>query len=441
MDLTTNTGYGCAVGPYQVVTTSENTADAAYINIRRWGQNELIPARVRVVDYESNLCLLELDRNAAGEPLEGKKFSTDYEKGSAVDFFWLTGDGKVQSGRGYVDRADLFKTPLSFTRFLNVVIGNMSQRGGQGQLFCYQQMPIGISCWHDSGDNESGMIPAEVINKFLADASDGDYQGFPLSGFSTVSLLDPTLRDYLKMPPDLKKGVYVKDVYHLGTGRSSLEPNDVILAIEQIELDAYGRFDDPRFGEISYEQIISSQQAGDNITFHLWRDGKEVRLDIPAESFNAEDMLVPYYEFDKQSQYVLVGGYVLQQLTGKYLRAWGDGWTGKVDPHLFHYYRDLAFKPEPDRQEIVILSMVLPDAINLGYQGLRQRVVKSYNGREIGSVRDIIDARQLNPDDKFDVITFENNNPTVVIPRDQLVQANMMIARTYGIPQTQHIEE
>jgi len=103
-DLSKRVGYGCAVGPYQILTTAYNVADAAFVTVRRFGQNELIPAQVKVVDYESDLSLLELDRQAAGPPLQPITFDGTYEKGAAVDFYWFSEDSRIQSGRGYIDR-------------------------------------------------------------------------------------------------------------------------------------------------------------------------------------------------------------------------------------------------------------------------------------------------------------------------------------------------
>ena len=112
---------------------------------------------------------------------------------------------------------------------------------------------------------------------------------------------------------------------------------------------------------------------------------------------------------------------------------WGDDWTGEVIPHMFHYYRNLAFKSTPERRDIVILSYVLPANINLGYHRLGQIVVKKFNGMTIRSIADILTAQKRNPDSKYDVVEFEMDNPVIVIDRDQLPAANMLISRNYGI--------
>jgi len=432
-DLEEKIGYGSAVGEYQVLTTAYCVTDAAFIKALRHGQNEYIPAKIKVVDYESKLVLLELDKSAMSAPLKPIKFSEDFSKGAAVDFYRLGNDGQIYSGRGYIDRVKLYQSTLSYASFLNYVIGNISQQAGLGNLFCQEGKFIGIGCWYNNSQNESGVVPAVVINHFLADAAEGQYQGFPAVGFAADELVDPAVRAYLKMPQEQKDGIYVSNVFTIGTGSDALKPQDVILAIEGVPINAHGLYRDEKYDWLGFEHLINMKQVGQTITFDVWRDGTNQRIPAQTKNFPASQMLVPYYEYGCQPQYLVTGGFIFQQLTRKYLSRWGDNWDGKVSAHLYHYCRDLAFMPSGDRREVVILSRVLPADINLGYQNLGQLVVKTFNGKAIGSMADILAAQKLSPEAKFDIVEFENDNPTVVIPRDKLALADALIARRYGI--------
>jgi len=439
--LTHNQAYGCAVGEYEVVTTAWNVANLAFVRALRYGQNEFIGAKIKLVDYQSNLCLIELDRDAMTEPLKPLVFSEDYPKGSQVRFYWLSSDNRAYSGRGYLDRARVEQTNVSYEKRLHYVVANTSRRTGTGQLYCVDSAtgpePIGIACWSND-DKEAGLVPGELINRFLAAAKE-DYKGFGAIGFATSELLDPAMRSYLKMPPELKNGVYVSDVYTLGTGSDVLAKGDVILTIDGKTLNSYGRFEHPKYGWLDFEHLITTKTVGRKVLFELWRGGHKEEVSAKVKNFKASEMLVPYHEYGVQPEYAVIGGFVLQKLTREYLMRWGDDWAGKVSPHLYHYYRDLAYKPGPERKDIVILSYVLPAEINLGYKDLRQIVVSKFNGMKVSSISDIIEARKLNPDSEYHVIEFEMDNPTVVIPRDQLRQADMFISRNYGIRQLEHI--
>ncbi len=431
-DLSENWACACAVGEYEVLTTAWNVANLAFVKALRYGQNEFVGAKIKVVDYESNLCLIELDPNAVSKPLKPLVFTEDYRKGAEVDFYWLSSDNHLYNGRGYLDRTKVQKTNTSYEKRLHYIAANTSHRTGAGQVYCVGSEPIGIAS-RSNENKEASLIPAEVINRFLAAVADGDYEGFGAVGFTASELLDPAVRSFLKMPASLKTGAYVTDVYNLGTASDVLKKADVILAIDGNTLNSYGQFMHPKYEWLLFHHLITSKTVGETVLFELWRNGGKIQVQAGVKNFKASEMLVPYHEYDQQPEYIITGGFILQKLTRGYLTEWGDDWAGKVSPHLYHYYRDLAFKPTSERSNIVILSYVLPANINIGYNNLRQIVVKKFNGMTIRSITDILTAQKLNPESKYDVIEFELDNPVVVIPREQLPAADMFIRKSYGI--------
>ena len=157
--------------------------------------------------------------------------------------------------------------------------------------------------------------------------------------------------------------------------------------------------------------------------------------------FDSKQMLVPYQEYDRQPEYMVIGGYVFQKLTRDYLQLWGDNWPGKTPPHLYHYYRDLALKPTKERKEIIVLSFVLPAPINLGYQNLGRIVVKSFNGVEIREMSDMIATVNKNADSPYHVVEFEMEYPTLVIPKENLEQMDQSILQLYGVQKAINIYE
>ncbi len=431
-DLTQNHAHACAVGEYQVLTTAWAVANLTHVKALRFGQNEFIPAKIKLVDYESNLCLIDLDPNAMTKPLKPLVFSEDYPKGAEVDFYWLSSDNRIYNGRAYLDRVRVQQTNASYEKRLNYIVGNTSRQTSTGQVYCIGSKAIGIACWANDS-KEAGLISGEVINAFLAAAAKKEYKGFGAVGFAVSNLLDPAMRAFLKMPESLKDGVYLRDVYTLGTGSDVLQQGDVILAIDGRTLDSYGRFQHKKYEQLDFQHLITSKNVGDKISFALWRDGKKKTIKAQVKNFKPAQMLIPYHEYDRQPEYVITAGFIFQKLTREYLTRWGNDWTGKVSPHLYHYYRDLAYKPSAERSDIVILSYVLPSPISLGYKDLGQIVVSKFNGMAIRSIADILTAQKFRPDSKYDVIEFEMDNPLIVIPRDQLPAADKFISRNYGV--------
>lgn len=436
--VTTVGTYGCAVGPNEVLTVARPFINAVSVQARRYAQNEYIPASIKRIDYEYNLCLLELDNNAVTPPLRPIQFDDKFQKGKDLRAYWLSSGGHLTTARATLDRADVLFSNVSFVKTLQYVLSNPSRSTGTGEVYCIDQNPIGMACWNS--DTETGVIPAESINRFLACARQTPYDGFGATGFETANLLDPAVRKFLKMPDTLSHGVYVTSVYTMGTGSSELKPGDVILSIDTKTLNPYGRYMDERYDRISFEHLIGKVQAGDTINFIIWRNGSEESLDVVVRNISANDMLVPHYEYDRRPEYLVIAGFVFQKLTRDYMTMWGDGWQGKTPPHLFQYYRDKAFRPTEQRKDIVILSYVLPADVNIGYQQLGRLVVKSFNGKEIMSFRDIVDAALIDSGSPFYVIDFELDSPSVVIPKERVNQTNQQIMQLYGITQLAYID-
>lgn len=438
-DVSEEWGVGCAVSGNLVITPAYLVANAAEIKAKRFGQNEYVPAKIKVVDYESNLALIELDKKILKKALSPLKFSAKYKKGATVDFYWLSGGDQILSGRAYLDRTAVDSSAMAFSKTLKILAANVSESANDGQLFCIEGQPLGISCWSDG--KEAGIIPAETINRFLADAKNTEYKGIGAIGFSTSRLLDPALRKYLKMPEDMQDGTYVSNVYNIGTGCDELKTGDVLLAVDGFKLDAYGKFVHPQYDALYFDYLITGKTAGEKITFDVWRDGKLEKIETVVKNFAASDMLVPWYDVDNQPQYYIIGGCVLQKLTKSYLEARGNDWAAKIEPHIYNYLQNEAFKPTKERKEIIVLSFILPADITLGYHGLSQHVVDKINGMKIGSMKDIPKALALNPEAKYDLIEFELNEPKIVLDRAKMAAANQAIAKNYGIGKLINIEE
>ncbi|MEJ5259159.1 MAG: hypothetical protein WHS88_03110 [Anaerohalosphaeraceae bacterium] len=431
--------FGAAVGPYEVVTLAEPFAYATLVQVKTQQEAQFVPAEIKAIDYDLNLCLLKLDEKALSAPLKPAEFKDKYKKNLELTGHWLASDGTVKTSRGFLDRVIVRSCPTSYQRTLTFVLSSTSRQTSRGEVFADRTGAVyGIA--FDSTEAEVALIPSQTVVSFLRETEQNkEYSGYGTPGFETYDLVDPTVRRYLKLPEEMKDGCYVSVVYAKGTGSDVLKAGDVLLALNGKVIDAFGKYQHPDFEKVSYEHLIHSRRVDEPVTFTVFRDGKKIELAGKSMRFDASEMLVPYQEYGKQPKYFITGGYVFQKLTLDYLRLWGENWQGKVPPHLFHYYRNMAMTPPAGRKEIVILSYVLPADINLGYQNLGRIVVKSINGMEIGQMTDIPAALKASPDSPFHVVEFEMGYPTVVIPKDNLERFNQMILQLYGIPKAENI--
>ena len=430
--------YGCAVGPYQILSIARPLANTVMIQARRYGQNEYIPATIKVIDYEFNLCLVEIQKTEGRPPLKPLKFLDKYSKSKDLKAYWLSSGGQLTTARATLDRADVRFSNISFVKNLQYILTNPSRSTGTGEVYCWDKDPIGIACW--SSDTEAGLIPAETINRFLAETQNETYGGFGAVGFKTSTLLDPAVRKHLKMPDEIQHGVYITSVFTMGTGSTELQPGDVLLSLSNQTLNPYGRYLDKRYDRIGFEHLIAKEGVGSTINAEIWRNEQKESVDIIIRNIDVNDMLVQFYLYNTRPEYLVLGGFVFQKLSRDYLTLWGDGWQGKAPPHLYQYYQDHAFRPTDQRGDIVLLSYVLPTEMNLGYQQLGRLVVKSIDGKELSGFGEIIEALKLNPESPFHVIEFELDSPAIVIPKAQLASTDQQVMQLYGIQNLFYIE-
>jgi hypothetical protein len=162
------------------------------------------------------------------------------------------------------------------------------------------------------------------------------------------------------------------------------------------------------------------------------RDGERLDLRLSLRSMRPDLDRVPPYVYGRGPDYVVTGGLVFQELTRPYLGAWGD-WARRAPPRLL-----VAIDREPDdapgSKRIVILSSVLPDAANLGYQELRDLMVERVNGRPVASLADLRQAFAA-PRGDFHVVEFVAGQGAarLVLDVEEARAAAARLRQAYGI--------
>ena len=148
---------------------------------------------------------------------------------------------------------------------------------------------------------------------------------------------------------------------------------------------------------------------------------------------SAEDAakLVPEAAFDTEPEYLIVGGMVFQPLSKNYLRRWGADWK-RTAPFRLTYFQYES--PTPAEPAVVVLSQVLPDVYNIGYQEARTLVLEKVNGQRINYLKDLEKALKHSSND-FHIFDFQNGETLqrVVVDAKELENANRRILQRYGI--------
>ena len=87
---------------------------------------------------------------------------------------------------------------------------------------------------------------------------------------------------------------------------------------------------------------------------------------------------------------------------------------------------------------VVLVTQVIPDEINIGYQKLSNAIVLRINGQEIRRLKDVGEAF-LNPETEFHRIDFlpGSDRLSVILPVAGLKQSNQRIKNNFRIPKLQ----
>lgn len=229
-------------------------------------------------------------------------------------------------------------------------------------------------------------------------------------------------------------GVVVTELGSKGLSRDDLQVGDIILEVDGFEIDSEGKYVDPDYGRLSMRSLSTrAHVAGEAIPFTVWRDGAEqdVNYKLPRADFDKD--LIPEQRYDAPPQYLIAGGLVFQPLNGPLLQS-----LGKNKPVLVEYYSQQ--KTVADRSGLVLLSGVLPDDYNLGYEELRYALLDEINGRKIESLEDVREAIE-NPDGGFHRIQFmpEERVLHLVLDAAEMDAATARILQNYRIPAASQI--
>ncbi|PYL01119.1 MAG: hypothetical protein DME19_02690, partial [Verrucomicrobia bacterium] len=242
---------------------------------------------------------------------------------------------------------------------------------------------------------------------------------------------NPETLDYLKLEGE-KRGVVVIDAPKKSGVEPVVRPRDVLLQVDGFDIDTQGDYLDPGYGHLLLENISTRNKwAGDPVRLKIWRDGRA--QDVVYRLPKAEDAarLVPEAPFDQEPEYLIAGGLVFQPLTKNYLRSWGQDWERRA-PFRLAYFRNQD--PAPERPAIVILSQVLPDIFNLGYQESRQLVLEKVNGQKVNYLSDLQQALQK-PANGFHTLEFMKGDTLqrIVLDAATLEAATKRVLDRYGI--------
>lgn len=420
------TKIGTILEDKEILTTADHLSNHTLIRLQK-GRGRWFEGRVSWIDYHANLATI-----TCSDPnfWEGTK-SVDLVKvaprrGAAQVVRWR--NGILEFRNVDINRLVVKRGKLTFMDHLHLELDSDMQGIGWGEAVVQDDKLIAIGSSKD--DQTITSIPAPFILSRLADRAEGPYEGLGYFSFVWQTAENPDTLAYLGQKGE-PAGVVVIEV-QTNNVPNTLRRMDVLLEIDGFKIDVQGDYNDPDYGNLLLENLASrTKKAGDIVKIKIARAGKEMEVDyiLPKAEYGVQ--LVPLAVPDRDPEYLIIGGLVFQPLTVPYLQSWGADWNRKAPFRLVYAARETATPKEPSQ---VVLSLVLPDPVNIGYQEYRYLIVDKFNGKTVHTLEEIIAAKE-EPKDGFHLVEFREGDVLrrMILEAGGLDTATRRVLERYGV--------
>ncbi len=424
-------GTGFLIGKNRFMTNAHVVSDSQLVYIKKVGDAKPYRARIVAIAHDCDLAMLELEDPSAFENVTPLEFGTLPQLDTTVKTIgYPIGGERISVTSGVVSRIDFLTYSHSAADLhLTVQVDAAINPGNSGGPVVQDGKVVGVAFQGYSGavaQNTGYMIPTPVIERFLTDVEDGNYDHYVDLAISEFKILNPAQRKALGLPND-GMGIMVSDAAKAGSAGSKLELGDVLLEIDGYPIASNGLVNIN--GEnVNMNEIVERKFAGDKIRLKVWRDGKSFEQGIELKRYLP--YLISVKKYDAKPRYVTYGGLVFQPLDRNLMAAHSiDDPTVR---YYFNYYTtDKLYEEHP---EVVVLTTILPDAVNTHLGGFADSIVEEINGRKIKTLNDVHDAlNNLPEDEEFIVIKMIGNGRPLVLEAARVASANKRIMEKYNV--------
>jgi hypothetical protein len=422
---------GLVVPGRRILCASTAFGNHLLVEVQKLGEDASTPGRVLLADPEGPLALVEVDDPDFWAGLEALPFADPLPREGELSILRWRDSGLLDSYPGSVRQIRAGRHGLSRTHLLTLDVATGADGLGASEVVVADEKVVGLLTGR-AGDTWAA-IGSPVLESFVADAARGEWRGFPRGGFAWQNLTNPALRESLGLADD-ETGVRLTRVLPHGTAAGALRVGDVVLEVDGVPIDPTGRYEHPVYGRMLFALLFSDgRRPGDTLDVRILRGGERMTVTARLQRIQAEADKIPPYVYGHGPDYSVVGGLVFQELTVPYLTTFGD-WQRRGPPRLLIAWDREASDPSPERPRIVLLSSVLPDAANLGYEGVRNVIVDRVNGRRIGSMDDLREAFS-HPEGGYHVVQFLPGlaPERLVLDVEETKAAEERIRAAYGV--------
>ncbi|KAM7473504.1 hypothetical protein LguiB_020747 [Lonicera macranthoides] len=382
-------GSGFVIPGKRIITNAHVVADHTFVLVRKHGSPTKYRAEVQAVGHECDLAILVVESDEFWEDMTFLEFGDiPFLQEAVAVVGYPQGGDNISVTKGVVSRVEPTQYVHGATQLLAIQIDAAINPGNSGGPAIMGDKVAGVAFQNLSGAENIGyIIPVPVIKHFIAGVEEsGNYVGFCTLGLSCQPTENVQLRQHFRMRPEMT-GVLVSKINPLSDAHRLLKKDDILLAFDGVPIASDGTVPFRNRERITFDHLVSMKKPNETAQVRVLRDGEEHEFTITVHPLQS---LVPVHQFDKLPSYFIFAGLVFVPLTQPYLHEYGEDWYNTSPRRLCE--RALRELPRKAGEQLVIVSQVLMDDINAGYERLAELQVKKVNGVEVDNLKHL---RQL----------------------------------------------
>lgn len=415
------------IGPGLLLTGAHVVANATFLQIQKLSHPDKAIARVKAVSHDCDLALLEVvePANFLDDIVPADLGEMPRLRDEVAVVGYPVGGEEISITEGVVSRIEVQRYSHSQRHLLAVTVDAAINAGNSGGPVFGDGKVVGIAFQKLTGvDNIGEMVPPPIIRAFLDGVAKGKRPEIPALGIATQNLENPLIRKQLGLTAG-EHGVVVLHIDHAGSADGILQPRDVISSIDGLAIANNGTVQFMNRYRTRYDVVLGYRYIGDKIKLDIKRGGKAMTVELELTTWRP---LVPRTRYDLPPKYFVYGGLVFQLLTRDYLMTW-DKWWNKAPKEFLHYYY-LGYRAAT-QHEVVILTQVLADEINVGYSHLYNEAVATLNGRAPLDMEDFVHTLSTA---RGVVEITTTSGGIIMLDADEVRKAQARILARYHIP-------
>ena len=417
-----STSTGFIVEGNRILTNAHAVLSNRFLQVRKEGEAKKYKASVEFISEEYDLALIKVDepgffRGTTSLKLSGIPMNRDKV---AIYGYPLGGD-KLSITEGIVSRIEHSKYTLTSEKFLIGQTDAAINPGNSGGPVISKGKIVGVAFSGLLGaDNIGYFIPTPIVEHFLNDIKDGNYDGMPKLGIIWSELESPSHRKMLGVE-NTSTGILIKKIKKNSPFEDILKKGDVLLKLDNYPIEYDGTVEFRKNERTDFNYVVQNKNFGEFLRYEVMRDRKKVSGEIKLTKDKIPFDLIKNSSFEEPPTYFIYGGLIFEPLTDIYINNSPIKLPEDVD----------SIQGLQNKTELVVLVRVLSDDVNIGYNNYYDAIITRVNGESYTDFRDFVRIVKTS-DEKF--MKFEDiDGNEIVLDTRQVEKRNPEIFQNYSI--------